>query len=878
MNLLVGQLKLTKEPTVSGTTLTIPANCYGNITLTANWSLATYTITFERDSGAWTSGYTAPTSYNVNSGAITLPTADNIYRTNYIFSGWYTSSNFSGDPVTSIPAGSTGNKTYYAQWTAAAVYNTTRNLGYSDLTTAIEEANADADETLDVLSNLTSTETYIVDKSLTIQANTKDVEVEGSFNVSVGHLILGGGAKSLTITSSVDAITISGTANLTTNNLIVNVTTNYSAIVSTTTGEINLVGGKMDAVNSPSMFNNVYCIEVSAGTLTISNVMINSDTQYLSLYNSGAEVYINGTQTIIYGINNSIGTMTINDGEIFNTSSSSSAIDNSGTLTLCGGTITAGKWTFMLNSGDGYGISNSGTLKINDDVTISGGDSGLYIDSGSTEISKGSIKGNLYGIYCIDGNINISGGSFIGTQTAGIYNDGGNINISEKTMKVEISSDNYGIFNRIGTIEISAGTVTGEVGIRNAHEYSTSVNYVVTWATLTVSGTANIIGTQYGIENVGQGSLYVKGGIIKGSSTTSSIGIYIHTDIGDNNNVDTVIIEISGGEISGYQGITTNHWLDIDDSNGKVSISGSETDNSIDNNRAAAGIYYYSSAYTADNNISAGTINGYCGIYVSESTINDSFSLVISGTAEIVGTQYGIYNASSGTVNIGGGKVSATGADGRGIDNSSGSVTISGGTVSATGFGGTGIDNDRGVVTIRGGTVSATRDDGRGIHNSSGSVTISGGTIQTTGRSAASISNSNGTVDISGTAQVTAVGRGIYSTGSSSNVNISGGTINGSTYCIYLDLSTTLNLSGSPTFSGSRRIHCNIPLNTSVPHNAPIFVSSPLRLSSTIRLSASSNGYIVRGSISNLKSYFSAYSGSISQSYSMGIYCLSYSA
>ena len=912
--------------TNTATSENLPSFARASDTYYAVWLLATYTITFERNSGTWASGYPVPKSYNINSGEITLPTADNIYRTNDIFVGWYESSNFSGDPVTSIPAGSTGNKTYYASWTEAAVYNTTRNLGYSDLTTAIKEANEDAGETLDILSNLTSTETYIVDKSLTIQANTNDVEVEGSFNVSVGHLILGGGAKSLTITSSVDAITISGTANLTTNNLIVNVTTNYSAIVSTTTGEINLVGGKMDAVNPYSLFNNVYCIEVSAGTLTISNVMINSDTKYLSLYNSGAEVYINGTQTIIYGINNSIGTMTINDGEIFNTSSSSSAIDNSGTLTLCGGTITAGEWALMLNSGDGYGISNSGTLIINDDVTISGGDSGLYIDSGLTEISKGSIKGNLYGIYCTGGdiNINISGGSFIGTQTAGIYNDGGNINISEMTMIVEISSDNYGIFNRQGTIEISAGTVTGEVGIRNAHEYSNSVHYYVTYATLTVSGTANIIGTQYGIENVGQGSLYVKGGIIKGSSTTSSMGICISTDLGDADDVDTAIIEISGGEISGYQGINTNHWLDIDESNGKVSISGSETDNSTDNNREAAGIYYWSSPFTVDNNnISAGTINGYYGIYVSGSINNDSCSLVISGTVEIVGTKYGIYNESSGTVNIRDGTVSATASNGTGIHNSSGIVnisggtiqttgslaysihnsngtvnisgtaqvtaayrgiystgssTISGGTVSATGTSGRGIENAFGNVTIRGGKVSATGTSGRGINNTSGSVTIIGGTIQTTGRSADSISNSNGTVDISGTAQVTAVGRGIYSTGSSSNVNISDGTINGSTYCIYLDFSTTLNLSGSPTFRGSRRIHCNIPLNSSVPHNAPIFVSSPLSLSFTIRLSASSNGYIVRGSVSSLSQYFSAYSGSISQSYSMGIYCLSYSA
>ncbi len=65
-------------------------------------------------------------SYNLNGGSgaadanytvedsVTLP-AD-ITRDQYTFKGWYESSDFSGNPVTEISKGTTGNKTYYAKW------------------------------------------------------------------------------------------------------------------------------------------------------------------------------------------------------------------------------------------------------------------------------------------------------------------------------------------------------------------------------------------------------------------------------------------------------------------------------------------------------------------------------------------------------------------------------------------------------------------------------------------------------------------------------------------------------------------------------------------------------------------------------------------
>lgn len=81
----------------------IPAGSTGNKTFTANWSIITYSITYNGNGG--TVAGCAPTSYNVNSGNIT-PSCTPV-RTNYNFTSW---------SPTNIPSGSTGNKTFVANW------------------------------------------------------------------------------------------------------------------------------------------------------------------------------------------------------------------------------------------------------------------------------------------------------------------------------------------------------------------------------------------------------------------------------------------------------------------------------------------------------------------------------------------------------------------------------------------------------------------------------------------------------------------------------------------------------------------------------------------------------------------------------------------
>ena len=94
------------------TTETIAKGSTGNRSYKALWSLETYSITYDLAGG--TVSTANPTSYTVNSSAITL---NNPTRTGYTFAGWTGSNGTTAQTGVTIPAGSSGNKTYTANWT-----------------------------------------------------------------------------------------------------------------------------------------------------------------------------------------------------------------------------------------------------------------------------------------------------------------------------------------------------------------------------------------------------------------------------------------------------------------------------------------------------------------------------------------------------------------------------------------------------------------------------------------------------------------------------------------------------------------------------------------------------------------------------------------
>ena len=101
----------------------------GDKTFYAKWDLITYTITYNLNDG--TLAEEAVKSYTVESEDISLQTPT---RAGYVFGGWYENSGLTGDSVTKISSGSTGNKVLYAKWTANTSTKYTVEYYFENLT------------------------------------------------------------------------------------------------------------------------------------------------------------------------------------------------------------------------------------------------------------------------------------------------------------------------------------------------------------------------------------------------------------------------------------------------------------------------------------------------------------------------------------------------------------------------------------------------------------------------------------------------------------------------------------------------------------------------------------------------------------------------
>ncbi len=94
----------------------IPTGSTGDKAFYAKWTPTPYAISYTLDSG--TNATANPATYNVTSAAITLAAPT---RTGYSFGGWYSDSGLTS-ASSSIAAGSTGAKAFYAKW-ALVTYN-----------------------------------------------------------------------------------------------------------------------------------------------------------------------------------------------------------------------------------------------------------------------------------------------------------------------------------------------------------------------------------------------------------------------------------------------------------------------------------------------------------------------------------------------------------------------------------------------------------------------------------------------------------------------------------------------------------------------------------------------------------------------------------
>ena len=143
-----------------------------NVTLTAQWSLKTYTIEYNLHNGNWADAYSPPATYTINSPDITLPTAENVVRDGYIFTGWYLNSMGTGTNYSIVPAGSSSNKMYHAGWAEKV-----KSVSSVDAAvTAIQ--NAPAGQTVKVTCALSSDNTELAQIVSAISAKSTPVGLD----------------------------------------------------------------------------------------------------------------------------------------------------------------------------------------------------------------------------------------------------------------------------------------------------------------------------------------------------------------------------------------------------------------------------------------------------------------------------------------------------------------------------------------------------------------------------------------------------------------------------------------------------------------------------------------------------------------------------
>ncbi len=81
-------------------------------TLYAQWTPKSYNITYNLNQG--TNNSANPSTYNITqSVTLAMPTRDK-----HVFVGWYDNADLTGTAVTGIPVGTTGDKAFWAKWTA----------------------------------------------------------------------------------------------------------------------------------------------------------------------------------------------------------------------------------------------------------------------------------------------------------------------------------------------------------------------------------------------------------------------------------------------------------------------------------------------------------------------------------------------------------------------------------------------------------------------------------------------------------------------------------------------------------------------------------------------------------------------------------------
>ncbi len=804
-------LSTAQDTTVEYNTVQAAANS----TSTTLYTVYEFTINYEKsvnvtDIGATTATCKVTTSDTTCS--VILPTITP--NTGYVSVGWSeTNGATTGDAPLTLYMITNNNRTLYANAKIFYYQNINTGTYYDTLGDAFGAvANnqtiivlRDATESSDVTLADTKSGIILDLNGNTITMDSHSIMVNGILDIynssSTDGKIQGGNQY---ILDAIGTLTINETSNI--NKVIIDKNTNVNyngAVVCATSGSLKINSNVEIKSNdgSSGIYNN--------GTAIVTGVIITDSKN--GIYNYGTVTMTDGTIT-------TSGTAIVNRGSgQVNISGNSTqitgtyGIDNVSTVVITGGTITA------LN---GSGISNSSNA--NAQVSISGNNTQItgatygINNNGTLTITGGTITGATYGIDN-NGTATITGGTITGAER-GIYNrtsktvtlgiDDLNVSTLSPIIQATNSSNSYGVYNSSGIFNFYDGIIKSSSGTGKSI-YGNVINKADDY--LIEKTTTN------GIETA-----ILRLQIHNYQNTTTNKYYEILNDAFaavENNQTIKVLQDVTETTSATLSGSKTGIKLDL---NGKTIT----TSRFIGNNGADGSLDIYNTSNTEGTIQSEGsvvlsnygtlTLNGTSSTNkvtiiktkndTVQSAISSNNSLTINNNVEVIvsaGSSSGIH--SSGTLTVNGGTITGTGV---GISNT-GTMTISAGSINGVN---SAIRNN-GTATITGGTITGTTN---GINNQStgqmnisgnatqiignygienhGTITITDGTI--TGRNNAGIENTK-TLIVSG-GNITG-SYGINNSQTAGIATITGGNITGTSFGIYNQNPSEVNISGSST-------------------------------------------------------------------------------
>jgi hypothetical protein len=660
-------------------------------------------------------------------------------------------------------------------------------------------------------------------------------------------------------------------------------TTSGNAVYISAAQTVSISGGTVSATTGIAVYNYSTSKVTVSGTARINsaNTETGNGTIYLSDRGTGGD------------------RLAIEGGTVENTGSGNAVFNaSSGGAAISGGTvISTGNGKAVINASSGGVTISGGTVQTATGVAAYNASTGKIIISGTATVTSANASADSGTIYLVGGTgggsrLEISGGAVRNTSTTTgnvIRNDSyGAVSISGGAVS-KAGNLNWAVYNNAGgplTINNSAAAITGNIydpapyiiigtgGSFTATKNSTtvgttgSIQDVIDAIRTNANGAECVVcfGDGTAVLDIDNASASFSGawgmislaGSIKSAVSGAGTGTIV---------IDGAFSVTSGADIENTSSDGNALYYN---STGALAITGgavkAATGRTVHNNTTAAvkisGGTVSATTGTAVYNASTGTItvSGTAARVTSANTTNASGTIVIANSGEATAARLiiedgtventattstnarTINNASTGSVNISGGRVTAAGGS---LYNSvavyiasTGAVNISGGTVQAE-SGPAVYNNSTGKITvsqaagattlitsylqasssgtiylantggntgtrleITGGTVRSTQS-GSGnypaVYNSSASaVSISGGTVLATGQTAVYNNNSTGIINISG-GTVSATG-GQTVSNRNGNINISGGTVSatGATgQAVYNEQIGTITVSGS---------------------------------------------------------------------------------